>query len=786
LEHLEPRMLLSAQPLVEQQSATTFVTLFSTGFESSEGYTTGLLGTQKSWFSLPSSVTQPTISTSNPNGGTQHFRVAHEPTMASGTQVGAYSPFLATMVDGSFRASVDVSISALGLENFYVVPLSASQELPTAEVAFAMTGHILIGNQVTFGSGGSWTDTGVSWVVGSYRPLVIEVNAWANTISYWYGGTSLGTSTIFAGTVVESVALGGDNYSAGATADYDNLVIERAAPPTVTDGNITLSGATGTGGAFRIGDTVTANWNNTAAGDANANAITAVTVDFSQFGGGAAVAAVNTGNVWTATYTIPPGTLDATARNVSVTATSAIGRTTTPDTTNATVDNQAPTLTAANISLAGATGSGGTFRIGDTVTASWNNTATGDANADLIESVTVDFSQFGGGAAVAAVNSGQRWTATYSLAAGTLEAANRGVTITVADNAGNARTVTDDARAAVDLVRPALDTLSPADDAADVPWEANLVIAFSENVQRGTGNVVIRLASDGSVVETIDVTGARVTLSAAQATIDPASALEPSTEYYVEVGAGAFQDLAGNAFAGISGATAWNITAASAANLDVDGNGAADALTDGILILRYLFDSGGAWSYSDALGANATRSTRPAIKSYLDVAKGSVLDVDGNGAADALTDGILILRYLFDRAGVWNYSDALGSNATRTTRDTIRAFLDVYNPNLAPLPGADSPPAAAEVVAVAAAEPPAVVEEPSAAEVVAPSETRCEARVSTSTAALAPQRVDVVVERWDRLDKIDTRLAAACAWFDASTAAGNDFGEEEFSLFPRR
>jgi hypothetical protein len=48
------------------------------------------------------------------------------------------------------------------------------------------------------------------------------------------------------------------------------------------------------------------------------------------------------------------------------------------------------------------------------------------------------------------------------------------------------------------------------------------------------------------------------------------------------------------------------------------------------------------------------------------------LDVDGNGAADALTDGILILRYLFDSAGAWNYSDALGGNATRTTRPTIK------------------------------------------------------------------------------------------------------------------
>jgi len=121
-------------------------------------------------------------------------------------------------------------------------------------------------------------------------------------------------------------------------------------------------------------------------------------------------------------------------------------------------------------------------------------------------------------------------------------------------------------------------------------------------------------------------------------------------------------------------------------SLDIDGNGSADALTDGILILRYLFDPAGQWNYSDALGSGATRTTRPVIKSYIDAGTATTLDVDGNGAADALTDGILILRYLFDPAGQWNYSDTLGSGATRTTRTALRAYLDQFNPNLAPSP----------------------------------------------------------------------------------------------------
>jgi hypothetical protein len=115
-------------------------------------------------------------------------------------------------------------------------------------------------------------------------------------------------------------------------------------------------------------------------------------------------------------------------------------------------------------------------------------------------------------------------------------------------------------------------------------------------------------------------------------------------------------------------------------NLDADGNGTADALTDGILILRYLFAPTGQWTYSDAVGVGATRTSREAIKAFLDTGRQTVLDVDGNGTADALTDGILILRYLFAPTGQWTYSDAVGVDATRTSREAIAAFLDQFNP----------------------------------------------------------------------------------------------------------
>ena len=175
---------------------------------------------------------------------------------------------------------------------------------------------------------------------------------------------------------------------------------------------------------------MTATWNNTASGDNNTDTISGVTVDFSQFGGGTAVAATNSGGIWTATYTIVAGSINTTSRNVSVTATDHHGQHQDDDgyEQHATVDDMVPTVTAANIHISGATGTGGAFKIGNTVTATWNNTASGDNNTtDSISSVTVNFSQFGGGTAVAATNSSNCWTTTYTIVAGSINTTSRNV-----------------------------------------------------------------------------------------------------------------------------------------------------------------------------------------------------------------------------------------------------------------------------------------------------------------------------------------------------------------------
>ena len=80
--------------------------------------------------------------------------------------------------------------------------------------------------------------------------------------------------------------------------------------------------------------------------------------------------------------------------------------------------------------------------------------------------------------------------------------------------------------------------------------------------------------------------------------------------------------------------------------LDIDGDQNYDALTDGILILRSLFGLEGSELISGAVSDNGIYQNAESIQSRLTTFK-PYFDVDQNGQIDALTDGLLILRFLF-------------------------------------------------------------------------------------------------------------------------------------------
>jgi len=107
---------------------------------------------------------------------------------------------------------------------------------------------------------------------------------------------------------------------------------------------------------------------------------------------------------------------------------------------------------------------------------------------------------------------------------------------------------------------------------------------------------------------------------------------------------------------------------------DVDGNGDDDALTDGLLVLRHQFGLGGTSLTAGALADNASVTSPEAIGSYIDQ-RVETFDLDGNGSLDALTDGLLLLRYLFGLSGETMTNGVVGSGATRDNYAEIIAHI---------------------------------------------------------------------------------------------------------------
>jgi hypothetical protein len=59
-----------------------------------------------------------------------------------------------------------------------------------------------------------------------------------------------------------------------------------------------------------------------------------------------------------------------------------------------------------------------------------------------------------------------------------------------------------------------------------------------------------------------------------------------------------------------------------------------------------------------------------------------LLDIDGNDQVDALTDGLLILRYIFGLRGSVLITGVVAQDATRTSEEDIEAHLEVLIPSL--------------------------------------------------------------------------------------------------------
>lgn len=103
-----------------------------------------------------------------------------------------------------------------------------------------------------------------------------------------------------------------------------------------------------------------------------------------------------------------------------------------------------------------------------------------------------------------------------------------------------------------DTVAPTLSSKNPLASATNVGVGSNLTFTFSEAVQAGTGNILIKKADVPD--RSLSVTDSnQVIFSGNTMLINPTADLAASTAYSVEMGPGVVKDLSDNAYAGLSG-----------------------------------------------------------------------------------------------------------------------------------------------------------------------------------------------------------------------------------------
>lgn len=121
------------------------------------------------------------------------------------------------------------------------------------------------------------------------------------------------------------------------------------------------------------------------------------------------------------------------------------------------------------------------------------------------------------------------------------------------------------------------------------------------------------------------------------------------------------------------------------ADLDDDGDGVIDSIDAFPLDPAETLDTD-----LDGIGNNADNDddndgVLDALDFYpLDASKTNeqLLDIDGNNQVDALTDGLMILRFVFGLRGDILISGVVAQDATRTSAEDIEAYLEALMPTL--------------------------------------------------------------------------------------------------------
>ena len=103
-----------------------------------------------------------------------------------------------------------------------------------------------------------------------------------------------------------------------------------------------------------------------------------------------------------------------------------------------------------------------------------------------------------------------------------------------------------------------------------------------------------------------------------------------------------------------------------------------DALTDGLLLVRYAFGLRGDMLSEGVTALDSTLSSAE-VEARL-VNAHDISDIDSNGVVDPLSDGLLLLRHLFGLEGDDLVKGVVDPDGTRTSAAEIVDYINAHMP----------------------------------------------------------------------------------------------------------
>jgi hypothetical protein len=116
-------------------------------------------------------------------------------------------------------------------------------------------------------------------------------------------------------------------------------------------------------------------------------------------------------------------------------------------------------------------------------------------------------------------------------------------------------------------------------------------------------------------------------------------------------------------------------------NFDIDGDGDVDALSDGTLIMRYLFGGSGNALIESLDVTGGSRNNADSIAAFIELGMSGdnpALDIDADGDVDALSDGTMIMRFMFGGSGNALIDGLNISEGVNNSSSLIETHLNKY------------------------------------------------------------------------------------------------------------